>query len=205
MNVNMIGSTYGRLTILSYVGIVKSKKNWVCKCICGKEIEASTGSLRSGNTSSCGCYQKETRGEHVITHNLSSTPEYNIWKGILYRCNNTKSKDYFKYGGRGITVCSEWLDVEQFYKDMGKSNGLQIDRIDNNKGYYKENCRWATIQEQARNRNNNNILTYNNISKCLAEWCVIFNMAESTLRNRLAKGMSVVDALTTPTKVRTVK
>ena len=115
------------------------------KCHCGEIFEAHTYDVNSNKTKSCGCLK--------IIHSLGSHRLYNTWYQMLNRCNNPKSKDYKDYGGRGITVCDRWLDVKNFIEDMYSSfkEGLTVDRIDVNKNYDKENCRWTTKNIQSRN------------------------------------------------------
>lgn len=122
---------------------------------CGREWEALTNHINSKSTKSCGCYR---RGVHNLTRNRF----YPIWYGIIRRCTNQSSKDYMDYGGRGITVCEEWLDVTNFiaWCELTYPNidNYSIDRIDNNVGYSQENCRWVDKTTQVINRrmNNNN-------------------------------------------------
>lgn len=125
------------------------------KCFCGKEFKTMTQSVKRGHTSSCGCYQKEKTKESKTTHGLRSHRLYSTWNNIISRCSDTKcNKDYANYSGRGITVCERWLNVENFISDMYPTfkEGLSIDRIDNDKGYSKDNCRWATKTEQSINQ-----------------------------------------------------
>lgn len=118
------------------------------KCFCGNEFKAIQYNIQRGNSFGCGC----SRGKNNI-HNLSSHRLYHIWKAMIKRCNSYKNKDYINYGYRGISVCNEWLDINIFIRDMEDTyqEGLSIDRIDNNLGYSKDNCRWTTKTTQARN------------------------------------------------------
>jgi len=117
------------------------------KCFCGNEFKTRIQDVKSNKSKSCGC----KKGLH--RHGLWSNPLYNIWIGMMDRCHNEKSNNYKRYGGRGITVCNEWKELKNFVNDMYPSfqEGLSLDRIDNNQGYCKENCRWATQAIQARN------------------------------------------------------
>ena len=124
---------------------------------CGKEFECEVQRIKSGNTKSCGCLHKRV----TTTHGLSGHRLYNTWTLVLDRCNNVNSKRYKYYGGRGITICEEWLDVKNFIEwcDQTYIEGMTLDRIDNNKGYNPDNCRWVSKSEQAINRRMKSINT----------------------------------------------
>lgn len=129
----------------------------IYKCgFCGNNFKASTYNIKSGNTKSCGCYQKRRTSESSKTHGLGYTRLYSIWTNMKDRTLNPKYKQYDDYGGRGITICKEWKDdVKSFYTwamSNGYSDELSIDRIDNDGDYSPENCRWTTITIQSRNR-----------------------------------------------------
>ena len=128
-------------------------KSGLYKCAyCGKEFETKFASIKGGTTKSCGCQ----KGKGNITHGLGLHRFYDTWRQMLQRCNNPKYKDYKDYGARGITVCEEWLDVANFVawaeKTYPNTKGVSLDRIDNDKGYSPDNCRWATQSVQALNQ-----------------------------------------------------
>jgi len=143
------GFQYGRLHVLSDAGTSASKKRlWKCLCDCGAEVVVPAGSLATGNTRSCGCYQREV----ITKHGGWQKASYSTWRAMLRRCTVPEDKDFSRYGARGITVCAQWMDYARFAMDMGEPVADQtLDRIDGTKGYYKENCRWASGHMQAVN------------------------------------------------------
>ncbi len=199
---DMTGQRCGRLIVLSESGR-DSVGNvlWLCQCDCGKQTITSGDKLRSGNTTSCGCYMMERRQVMHITHGKCHTRIYRIWQNMLQRCQNEKAAKWNIYGGRGITVCDSWKIFQNFYDDMGDPpDGTTLDRIDSNGNYCKENCRWATNDVQSRNRSANRILKFGDKEQVVTDWGKELNIDPNTLCTRLDRGWSIERALTTPVR-----
>jgi len=188
---NIFNEKFGKLIPIKYIG--KNKKEddiWLCKCDCGKQKEINSYNLRSGNTKSCGCLRVQQAfrtGKANKTHGYTKTQIYRVWANMIDRCTDHNSPAYKDYGGRGIAICKRWLKFENFLKDMGESptDKHQIDRIDNNFGYYKENCRWATREEQNKNKRNNRNYLFNNKNQCVSTWAKEYNIPYRILYRRL--------------------
>jgi hypothetical protein len=198
--INMIGKTFGKLSVISEDGYLGALLSFKCLCDCGKVATVRGTSLRSGNTTSCGCVHKKMVGNLNRRHGLNASTEYSIWQNMITRCTNANSNCFYRYGGRGISVSNEWRNFEKFYADMGKRpNGMTLDRIDNNGSYSKDNCRWATLGEQARNTRRTKLVEYNGKTQCLKDWANEVGMAYNTLRKRFVLyNWSFEKALTTP-------
>lgn len=163
-----VGDIFGKLTVKSFHERRKQHRVWNCLCQCGKETQVYSCNLLSGHTTSCGCELKRFCKKAFSTHNQSKTRLYGIWKKMKDRCENSTVAAFKNYGGRGIKVCEEWRRFENFYADMSADykDSLTLERIDPNKGYEKENCKWIPAKEQARNKtlSRNNKTGFNGIS-----------------------------------------
>ena len=134
---------------------------------------------------------------HGHARRPATSPTYRCWRNMIARCEKPTSNAFDRYGAKGITVCAEWHKFDNFLRDMGeKPKGLTIDRIDGTRGYYKANCRWATIKEQNRNQSRNRTLTAFGKSMCMAAWAEEFSISDSCLLRRLQRGLSAEEALT---------
>ena len=154
------GERYGKLVVMEEAESIYSKtgkmiRRWKCKCDCGNITIVRHGDLRNGSTVSCGCYNYEKESA-AKTHGYSRTKLGNVFEGMKQRCNNPKNKNYEKYGGRGIKICTEWLNDPKKFFDWaiknGYKEGLSIDRIDVNGNYEPDNCRWADNEAQCLNQ-----------------------------------------------------
>ena len=166
---------------------------WFAKCNCGTVREVREEALLRGASRSCGCIAARKAKALFTKHSMSRTPTHQAWRAMRYRCTRPSHPSYHNYGGRGISVCQEWMEsFMQFLSDMGeKPKGLTLERIDNNKGYYKENCKWATHREQCRNMRKSRIFEYKGERKTLAEWSEITGIHQGTLRNRIEKNWPI--------------
>jgi len=181
--VDISGKRYGLLVVKEYLGGSK----WRSICDCGGESVTVTNHLKSGNTTSCGCRKKSVLGESTTKHGMAGTPTHRTWKAMRNRCNNPNTPRYKDYGGRGITVCERWDKFENFLIDMGeRPEGMSIDRVDNNKGYSKSNCKWATGKEQRANMRDSIIVNGKSLTQIASKLGITYHAAYKRLKkNRL--------------------
>ena len=201
--IDLTDKKFGRLKVLEIAEQnKKGQHKWICRCICGNIIKIFGSDLRSFHTQSCGCLKKDLTIKRNTTHKMTNSNEFKIWQAMKTRCYNQQTTRYKDYGGRGITICNEWKNsFETFYEDMGKRpKGLSIDRIDNDKGYFKENCMWATQKQQARNMRTNRNIIYKGEVFCLTDWAEKLNIKKQTLASRLRYGWSIERAFTQTVK-----
>lgn len=176
---------------------------WVCKCWrCKSEYTTSIHNLKRAKTCVCKKCKNVLLRESKLVHEKTNTRLFTIWMNMKDRCYRNTSKSYSDYGGRGITICQEWLDDFMNFYNWAMANGyrddLTIERKDVNGNYCPENCSWATMKEQENNRRNSVFYEINGIKCTLSEWCDKYNMDYKLVRERVKKGMDIVDALTIP-------
>ena len=170
----------------------RNRNRRIClfKCKCGKEFEADISLIKSMNTTSCGCANRnKLKKMHLEnkTHGQTNHPIYMVWAGMIKRCEDVKDISYVNYGGRNIVVCDTWHNINNFIEDMYPSyiKGLQLDRIKNDGNYSKDNCRWVTRKVNANNRRNNREIEYKGVKKNIGEWSVYLGININTLIYRL--------------------
>lgn len=178
---------------------------WLFQCDCGKQKEAVLSSVRSGAVKSCGCLHMERcrAGLNRLVHGDARKGRvarlHIIWRKMIRRCYAVNDTAYSDYGGRGIDICSDWLNDYVRFRDWclisGYSESLTIDRIDNDKGYGPDNCKFSNRKEQARNRRSSKLLTFNGKTQCMAAWAEEIGISNGTLWAQLNTGWSLARAL----------
>lgn len=191
---NIIGQRFGRWTVVAHDRIVKKNRRVIARCDCGTERPVFLSGLRSGGSTSCGCYSKEVAAAFCAKrnhrHGGSGTREYRIYKNIMSRCFNRNVPSYPRYGGRGVTVCKRWLGGDgfaNFLADMGPAPSPlhTVERKNGDKGYAPGNCRWATRAEQSRNTCRSRMLTHNGETLCLRDWARRYKMGVYAFMSRV--------------------
>lgn len=201
--INLVGKKYGRLLVIEKADLVKGHVRWLCKCDCGNECIVHGSALKSGNTTSCGCYKTENAKKMYSGVRQNDKRLYAVWNGIKQRCLNENNKSYHNYGGRGIKLDPAWADkYENFYNwaiQAGYQKGLELDRIDNNGDYCASNCRFVSKEIQANNKRNVKLYTINGVTKSLPQWCREYGQEYFLVRQRVFKlGWTIEDALSRP-------
>lgn len=201
---NLVGREFGNLKVLRYVGQSKDYINlWECQCSCDEKtiLIVPKNRLMNGQKS-CGCLRKKALSEKRSKHKMSNSRIYKTWINIKRRCLNTNFAQYLNYGGRGITICGEWLDKENgfmnFYNwamENGYNDKLSIDRINVNGNYEPSNCRWTTNEVQQNNKTNNINITIDGKTKNMQQWCEELNINRGTFNSRYINNSDINNLL----------
>lgn len=179
-----IGRRFGRLTVTDVERSVGYGSVIVCRCDCGNETRVKNHNLVRGSTQSCGCLWKQK----ITTHGKSRSRGYILWKAMRTRCSE-RANDRHNYIDRGITVCDRWANsFENFLDDMGEPpDGLTLERIDNDKGYGPDNCKWATYSEQLNNTRAVTRITAFGETRTITQWATLLGIDRYTLYQRLIR------------------
>lgn len=210
-NVNfddITGKKFGRLTVVRFLQPEERedyRRQWLCRCECGNEVQVNSSKLRNGHTMSCGCVNAEKIGNLNKKYEHTSRRLYTVYKGMLSRCYDKKHREYHNYGKRGIVVCQEWRDdFDKFaewaykngYEENAKFHDCTLDRKDVDKGYDPTNCRWVTNQVQQNNRRDCIYATYNGETHTCMEWSKILGLSYGKLHYHLKLGRTIEYILT---------
>lgn len=175
---------------------------FLCQCICGESVERNAFSLKTAGFKSCGCYNRNRMAVMRLSHGKSKSPEYSTWAQMRRRCLNPTHHKYYRYGGRGITICPEWESFEAFFRDMGPkpTTGHSIDRIDNDGPYAPWNCKWATVRDQSRNTSLVVKMTVDGETLCIADMAKKHGLDALVVSKRRRRGWTDDEAVKTPLK-----
>ncbi len=202
---DLMGKRFGRLYVLHFAGLRRRSDGrnlatWHCACDCGSLATVAGKSLLSGKTLSCGCLGIEHRRTSLFKHGEAVigklTREYMVWRNMVGRCTDPKNKSWARYGGRGISICPAWKNYASFLSDMGRCPpGLTLNRKDNDGPYCKENCNWATLEEQANNTRRNRFIEIEGVKMTVSQWARKFGIHRGSITSRLNRGLTGMEAI----------
>ena len=166
---DLTGQRFGDLLVLNRLSDPPRRQVfWECLCVCGNKSVVISANLWNGTTKSCGCKRRLLSSLRSKTHGMTSSPTYRVWSGMKTRCLNSKSTNYNLYGGRGIKICDRWMTFENFLSDMGtRPANMTLDRINVDGNYEPSNCRWASPQEQSKNKRASKLINKDSFEKFL--------------------------------------
>ena len=191
---DLTGRHFHYQTVLHRVASrTRGEPRWLVRCVCGKEHEVDAGDLlrKRYPVKSCGCMRGKLISDSKRIHGMSHHPAFGVWHSMKQRCEDSNHRAYRNYGGRGITVCPEWsANFENFWRDMGPTyqSGLDLDRINNNRGYEPQNCRWTDRKTNTRNQRRNRVIDTPLGHMTVAELCEKTGIGETTMLYRVARG-----------------
>lgn len=201
---SIVGNRHGRLVVLSEVRCPGERLKFSCVCDCGTTKSVTRAHLSTGLVKSCGCLHDEKARTNTFKHGHAragaKAKTYGIWAEMIARCHKPTNKAYSDYGGRGISVCSEWRSsYVAFYRSMGdKPRGMSLDRINNDGDYEPGNVAWRSLSAQGRNKRSNRLIKFRGETKCLAEWVEILGVNRDTVLARLNNGVPAEIAFMAP-------
>jgi len=204
----VIGERVNRLVVLEAgAPRLNGEKRVIVRCDCGTRKTMNLSHFRGGTVFSCGCYNSERTArtnKDRASHGKTWSTEFRIWQGMKARCLNPNHMFYLRYGGRGITICREWLDsFEAFYADMGpRPHDTTLDRIDNDRGYSPENCRWATREQQHNNKASSRLITVGSATLTITQWSKASGISRHTISRRLRNGWNPAEAVSVYVKLK---
>ena len=200
-----IGRRFGRLEVVGIRRERRGKRNTImahCRCDCGSEKDVFWQALADGRVKSCGCLNRELtakRGHDNARHGGCGTRLYRIFRSMRERCERPRHMHYANYGGRGIKVCPEWRGNFAAFREWATSHGyadnLSIDRIDNDRGYSPDNCRWVDTRAQGNNRRTCHLLTVSGQTHTISQWAKLTGIGKTTIKERMRRGWSAERAL----------
>ena len=205
MKYDLIGQRFGKLTV-KYLTEDKShgEKHWMCVCDCGNNHVTTSSNLIHGTSKQCHKCAMKQAGMSNRIHGTEPIELWRVYQNMKTRCINPKYCLYHRYGGRGITICDEWMNSFTSFREWAFKNGykpeLSLDRINNDGNYCPENCKWSTVIEQANNRRNNRMITINGETDTMANWSRRTGIPYWVIQKRLGCGWSENDAVTIPYK-----
>lgn len=189
-----IGQKFNMLTVLKELPSSSNGRAFNCKCDCGNYKRVLLMHLVRSLIKSCGCHRRNIHTKH----GMWESREYSSWENMVQRCTNPKAKKYYLYGGRGITICDKWINsFKTFYEDMGpRPDNTTLDRLDSDKGYYKENCKWSNPREQLVNvRTFSQLVKHNDVIKTTEEWLSELDIDRNLFKSRVLRGLGFKEAL----------
>lgn len=206
----VVGKTFNFVTVLSETDERQGRAPlYLCRCVCGNEFKSTGPNVSSGNKKSCGCKRGfarigtkspglAARNKANAKHGMTGTKTWNAWASMKERCDNKSHKFFKDYGGRGIKYVAEWSEFDAFLKDMGEAApGFTLDRVNNDLGYSKDNCRWTTQKTQCNNRRSNVFVEFEGKSQTIAQWAEEKGIERKTLEYRIRVGWPAEKALNT--------
>lgn len=201
--IDITGKTFGRLTVIKRAPDKggRGQTYWTCECGCHEHtiIDVRSSHLRNGLIQSCGCLRKEKTINRTETHGMTRTRLYRIWSNMKSRCYNENVPCFTRYGAEGKFVCSEWADSFESFRDWSLTHGyrddLTIERIDGNKGYTPDNCKWATLEEQANNKRNNHIVEVDGNKMTLAQFARKYGLKYKRVEKQINKDGYTADEI----------